>query len=309
MNPIVPANVRDRTGSAGVLRRAGAQIRRRFAGLEREVLAIFASIRVIATNAIEAPRTIYAMTPEEMAAVSQALRDALDRWISSGRKPAHSFWWSVYDQEAAQAGTAQSVTNLTRLSAAYAGATTLQTVLVSEAYRNRVGIAQIKSYDHWTGLSEGMRSELSQVIGRAVADGKAPRAVVAEIRERLSVSRFAALQYAQTDITDTLRQARWAEAERAQDEYGLRLALLWTSALIPTTRPWHASRHGKVYTPREVRAFYGRGGNRYRCHCSQTEALLDEGGAAILTDTLKRSMAKERKTWDQQVGTTEQQDG
>jgi uncharacterized protein with gpF-like domain len=122
--------------------------------------------------------------------------------------------------------------------------------------------------------------------------------VVAEIRERLDVSRSAALQYAQTDITDTLRQARWAEAERAGDEYGLRLALLWTSALIPTTRPWHASRHGKVFTPAEVRNFYGQRGNRYRCHCSQTEALLDEAGAPILTDGLKRSMSKELKAWE-----------
>jgi hypothetical protein len=300
VNPIIPANVKDRTGSSGILRRAVADINRRFVGLQREVLDTFAGIRTMASNDATAMigRTIYAMTPEEMAAVSRALRDALDRWLASGREPAYSAWWSTYDAQASQAGTAQSVTNLSRLSAAYAATTTLQTVLVSPAYRNRVGMAQIKSYDHWTGLSAGMHSELSQIIGRAVADGKAPRAVVAEIRERLGVNRSEALKYAQTDITDTLRQARWAEAERAEEEHGLRLALLWTSALIPTTRQWHASRHGKAYTPVEVRTFYGQRGNRYRCHCSQTEALLDDGGAPILTDTLKRSMAKERKAWE-----------
>jgi hypothetical protein len=300
VNPIVPGNVRDRTGTAGILRRAVAEINRRFVGLERQVLDIFGGIRVLAANDASTVlgRSIYAMTPEEMAAVSRALRDALDRWIASGRDPANSAWWSTYDAEASHAGAAQSVMNLSRLSPAYAATTTLQTVLVSTAYRNRVGMAQIKSYDHWTGLSAGMHSELSQIIGRAVADGKAPRAVVTEIRERLGVNRAAARLYAQTDITDTLRQARWAEAERAQDELGLRLALLWTSALIPTTRQWHASRHGKVYTPAEVRTFYGQRGNRYRCHCGQTEALLDETGTPILTDTLKRAMAKERKAWE-----------
>lgn len=300
MNPIVPANVRDRTGSAGILRRAIADIRRRFAALERDAVAIFRSIRVVAANDASGPgaRTVYAMTPEEMAAVSQALRDALDRRIASGREPASAFWWSAYDAEAAQLGTAQSVSNLTRLSAAYAATRTLQTVLFSEPYRTRVGMAQIKSYDHWTGLSAGMRAELSQLIGRAVADGKNPRAVVAEIRERLGVGKAQAMQYAQTDITDTLRQARWAEAERAEDDLGLRLALLWTSALIPTTRPWHASRHGKVYTPAEVRAFYGERGNRYRCHCSQTEALLDDDGAPVLSGGLKRSMVAERRAWE-----------
>ncbi len=195
-------------------------------------------------------------------------------------------------------GTAQSLANIAGLSATYAGARSLEQIVYSEAYRNRVAMAQIKSYEHWTGLSAGMRSELSQIIGRAVVDGKNPRAVRAEIAERLDVSKAKALQYAQTDITDTLRQARQAEKDFAEAEFGIELGLLWTSALKPTTRPHHAARHGKVYTTEQVREFYGRDGNRYNCYCAQTECLLDADGRPILTDTLKGAMAKEKAAWE-----------
>jgi hypothetical protein len=102
---------------------------------------------------------------------------------------------------------------------------------------------------------------------------------------------------AQTDLTDTLRQARWAEAEAAREDLGIVTGLLWTSALIPTTRPTHAAKNGKVLTTEQVREFYSRDGNIFRCHCAQTECLLDEDGKPILTPGLKAAMAKEKAEW------------
>ncbi len=296
-NPAIPGTRSDRTGSAGILRRARADINRRFAGLLRDVLATFDAIRTYSLNDAARP-VLYALTPDELAATSQALQDALDRWIAGQRDPAHTFWWDAYDAEAAQLGTAQTAANLGNLSPTYAAARSLEQIVYSEAYRNRVAFAQVKSYDHWTGLAAETRAQLSQIIGRAVVDGKNPRAVRAEIAEKLDVSRSRALGYAQTDITDTLRQARMAEADEARERFGLGIGLLWTSALIPTTRPWHASRNGKVYTSAQVRAFYSVNGNVFRCHCATTECLLDEAGKPILTDALKRSMAKELAAWE-----------
>lgn len=298
-NPILPGNRQDRTGTAGILRRAGATIRRRWAGLQADVLAIFERITIYGQNdsARPAERTIYSLTPDEAAATSQSLQDALDRWIGAGRAVKHVLWWEPYPEEAMQLGAAQSVANLTQLSPTYAAARSLQTVVFSQPYRNRVAMAQIKSYEHWTGISAGMRSELSQIIGRAVVDGKAPRDVRREIMDRLDVSRSKALDYAQTDITDTLRQARWAEADHARDNMGIRSGILHSSAFLRTTRPTHAARHGKVYSTDEARAWYSRDGNRYRCHCGQTECLLDDNGAPILTQGAKDSMRKELEAW------------
>ena len=293
-NPVIPGDTRDRTGSAGILRRAAAEINRRFAGLSKEVLAIFDGIRYYNLNDA---RVMYGLTPEELSAVSQALATALDRWLAEGQQTAHRFWWAPFDAEASQLGTAQSVANLTGLSEVYAASRTLQQVIYSEPYRSRVAVAQIKSYDQWKSLSESVRSELSQTIGRAVVDGQGPKAVRREIMARLDVGKSRAMLYAQTDITETLRQARVAEAEYAAEQLGIRSGLLWTSALIPTTRPHHASRNGKVYTPQEVRDFYATGGERYRCHCGVTECLLDEAGKPILSDALKAQMKGEFAAW------------
>lgn len=302
-DPIIPANTRERTGSAGIMRRAGAEIRRRFVGFEDDALAIFAGIPILGTNDVAVqPRTIYTLTPEQLGQVSAALQQAVERWFASGRDPAQSFWWSVYDAEASQLGTAQTVANLSALSPSYAAERSLQAVLFSEPYRNRLAAAQIRSMEHWTGLGAQARADLAQIIGRAVVDGKTPRAVRKEITERLEVSKGRALGYAQTDITGTLREARWAEADHARDEMGIATGLLHTSALLPTTRASHAARNGKVFTTAEVRAWYERDGNRYRCHCSQTECLLDEAGAPMLSPQLRRSMQRERDVWERQHG-------
>jgi uncharacterized protein with gpF-like domain len=50
---------------------------------------------------------------------------------------------------------------------------------------------------------------------------------------------------------------------------GLNTGLLWLSALKPTTRTWHASRHGKVYTTEQVRD-YAENGNKYNCYCANS---------------------------------------
>lgn len=281
------------------MRRAMAEIRKRFAGLRRDVLALFDGIPILAGNdaATDAIRTIYQMTPEQLSRLSAELQAALDRWIANGRDPANVFWAGQYVSEASQLGAAQSVANLGRLSPAYAATRTLQEVAYSEAYRTRLAAAQVASQDHWTSLSGTMRSDLSTIIGRAVIDGKNPRAVRREINERLGVSMSRAAQYAQTEITGALRDARAAEADQAEAEYGLKIALLWTSALKPTTRPWHASRNGKTYTTAQVRAFYAERGNRYNCYCAQVECLLDDTGKPLITKKAQSAFASEKAAW------------
>lgn len=299
-NPAIPGTPRDRTSSAGLLRRALTQINRRFDGLRRDVLAIFDRIPVYALNADDMVR--YGLTPEVMDMVMLEIQAALDRWIQNGKEPKDVFWWDPFVEQSMQLGTAQSVANLAQLSAVYATARTLDQVIRSEPYRTRVGLARIKSYEHWTGLRAEGQMRLAGIIGRAVAEGLHPRAARRMIVDGLGVTKSKAAQYAQTDITDTLRQARWAEADAAREELGIRTGMLWTSALLPTTRAWHASRNGKVYSTAEVRAFYGRDGNRYNCHCGQTECLLDANGKPILTSGLRQKMAAELAAWEEVRG-------
>jgi uncharacterized protein with gpF-like domain len=107
---------------------------------------------------------------------------------------------------------------------------------------------------------------------------------------------------AQTEQVGALRQAQWNETDWAADRLGLNTGLLWLSALKPTTRSWHASRHGKVYTTEQVRDFYAENGNRYNCYCSQIPVLLNDDGSIPGCSTTAAegkgvSWAVERKKW------------
>ena len=101
---------------------------------------------------------------------------------------------------------------------------------------------------------------------------------------------------AQTEQVGALRQAQWNETDWAADRLGMNTGLLWLSALKPTTRSWHANRHGKVYTTEEVRDFYAENGNRYNCYCSQIPVLLNDDGS-IFNQGLAEKLEKERKSW------------
>lgn len=302
-NPIIPGSTRDRTGTAGILRRASAAIRRRYAALARDVQAAVLAIPYYRANDSRSAPVLYSMTPEQLRRVAEELDAAIKRWLMSDASAGEwLFWWDAFEAEAMHLGTAQSSANLAALAPAYAAARPLVSVLYSEAYINRLAAAKFKSYEHWTGTAASVRAELAGLIGQAVVEGRAPADAARDIAERLNVSKSRALAWAQTDITDALRQARWAESEAAERELGIKTGLLWTSALIPTTRPHHAARNGRVYTVEEVKAFYSNRREKYNCRCGQTEALLDADGRPILTDFLKTAMAKEKAVWQRQQG-------
>jgi SPP1 gp7 family putative phage head morphogenesis protein len=296
-NPIRFGDADDRTGARRIAATALVDIRKRYRALTKRVIAAFEMIPVYRVNAPEDDydRHAYGATPDAIGRALSEIQQALDDNL--GAYGPSDGWFGVYVEQAMQTGAAQSVANLGALSATYAGERTLRDVLASAAHALRVEMARVKSYEHWRGLTAELRQELAGIIGRGIADGKNPRALVTEIKDRLGVSRSKASQYAQTDITDTLRQARWAEAEHARTAMGLRVALLWTSALKDTTRPWHAARHGRVYTSAQVKAFYGQRGNRFNCFCATTECLLDESGKPILSAQLKKAMRNELSAW------------
>ncbi|STS92148.1 phage head morphogenesis protein, SPP1 gp7 family [Klebsiella variicola] len=87
----------------------------------------------------------------------------------------------------------------------------------------------------------------------AVACRVNSRETASVISKRLDVSMSKAKTIAQTEQVGALWQTQWNETDWAGDRLGLNIGLMWLSALKPTTRSWHASRHGKVYTTEQVR--------------------------------------------------------
>jgi len=111
---------------------------------------------------------------------------------------------------------------------------------------------------------------------------------------RLDVSMSKAKTIAQTELVGALRQAQWNETDWAAERLGLKTAILWISALKPTTRATHAARHGQTFSPQEVRDFYSRDGNRYHCYCGNIPCLLNDDGS-LFNNGLAEKLAEERK--------------
>lgn len=243
---------------------------------------------------VNAGKFVYDMTAAELADLLQVVQSILDDELLEGGS--QNLWAMDYVIAEYDCGTLNAFTNLSVQSQVYASQTTLQQLLSSPGHLNQIAAARLTTFSDWKVISDTARGDLTNIITDAVARGVNPRETASVISKRLDVSMSKAKTIAQTEQVGALRQAQWNETDWAADRLGLNTGILWLSALKPTTRTWHASRHGKVYTTEEVRDFYAENGNRYNCYCSQIPVLLNDNGT-IFNEGLADKLAKERKQW------------
>ena len=243
---------------------------------------------------VSAGKYIYDMSAQELADLLEAVQGILDDYLLDGGE--QNLWAMDYVAAEAQRGTLEAFNNLSQQSQVYASQTTLQQLLNSPGYLNQIAAARLTTFSEWKVISDTARGDLTSIITDAVARGVNPRETASVISKRLDVSMSKAKTIAQTEQVGALRQAQWNETDWASDRLGLNTGLLWLSALKPTTRLWHASRHGKVFTTEEVRDFYAENGNRYNCYCSQIPVLLNDDGS-IFNEGLEDKLTKERRGW------------
>ncbi len=243
---------------------------------------------------VNAGRFIYDISPRELADLLEAVQAILDDYLLEGGD--QNQWAMDYVAAEARRGTLEAFNNLSQQSQVYASQTTLQQLLSSPGHLNQIASARLTTFSDWKAISDAARADLTGIITDAVARGVNPRETASVISKRLDVSMSRAKAIAQTEQVGALRQAQWNETDWAADRLGLNTGLMWLSALKPTTRSWHAIRHGKVYTTEEVRDFYAENGNRYNCYCSQIPVLLNDDGS-IFNEGLADKLAAERKKW------------
>lgn len=243
---------------------------------------------------VNAGTYIYDMTAAQLADLFQIVQAILDGSLLDGGS--QNLWALGYVAAEYERGTLNAFTNLSVQSPAYASQTTLPQLLSSPAYQNQIAAAYVSTYSDWKGISDTARADLANVIADSIGRGVNPRETAQIVSKRLDVSMAKAKNIAQTEQVGALREAQWNETEWTQERLGLNTAILWISALKPTTRASHAARHGKTFSPQEVRDFYSRDGNRYHCYCGNIPCLLNDDGS-IANNGLTEKMAKERKQW------------
>lgn len=243
---------------------------------------------------VNAGKFIYDMSDQELAELLKAVQGILDDYLLDGGE--QNLWAMDYVVAEAQRGTLEAFNNLSQQSQVYASQTTLQQLLSSPGHLNQVAAARLTTFSDWKVISDTARGDLTSIITDAVARGVNPRETASVISKRLDVSMSKAKTIAQTEQVGALRQAQWNETDWAADRLGLNTAILWISALKPTTRATHGARHGKTYTTDEVAEFYSKDGNSYNCYCANIPCLLDDEGK-LYNEGLAEKLSKERSNW------------
>ncbi|MGH1594106.1 phage minor head protein [Yersinia proxima] len=308
--PIVPRNKADPTQSYRAVNKMYRDVEGRYLGIKTALKRLFderltGKVREGNTEQsfavhgdtiyqVNASAYIYDMTAQQLADLLERVQTILDDYLLEGI--GQDIWALSYVSDEYQRGTLSAFTNLSVQSPVYASQTTLSALLSSPAYQNQISMAYVSTYSDWKGISDKVRADLANVISDAIGRGINPRETARLISKRLDISMSGAKNIAQTEQVGALRKAQWAETTWAKERLGLNTGLLWLSALKPTTRAWHAARHGRIYTVEEVEAFYAENGNRYHCYCSQIPAILNDKGE-IVNEGLANRLADERKDW------------
>lgn len=243
---------------------------------------------------VNAGKFIYDMTAAELADLLQVVQSILDDELLEGGS--QNLWAMDYVIAEYDRGTLNAFTNLSVQSQVYASQTTLQQLLSSPGYQNQIASARLTTFSDWKVISDTARGDLTNIITDAVARGVSPRDTAQVISKRLDVSMSKAKTIAQTEQVGALRQAQRNEVDWAKERLGLNTAILWISALKPTTRATHGARHGKTYTTDEVAEFYSKDGNSYNCYCANIPCLLDDEGK-LYNEGLAEKLSKERSNW------------
>lgn len=309
--PIVPRNKADPTQSYRAVNKMFRDIESRYLGIKTALRSLFdqrlvgreSASNAQATHAmhggtiyqVNAGAFIYDMTAQQLADLLERVQVILDDYLLEGI--GQDIWALTYIAEEYQRGTLNAYTNLSAQSPIYESQTTLVQLLSSPAYQNQIGAAYVSAYSDWKGVSDKARADLANVIADAIGRGINPRETARIVSKRLDVSMTQAKVIAQTEQVGALRQAQWQETDWARDRLGLNTKVLWLSALKPTTRAWHAARHGRTYTTEEVKAFYAENGNRYNCYCSQIPVIVDDGDK-VVNEGLVDKLAKDRQEWE-----------
>lgn len=288
-NPIVPRSITNPVGGTDRTRRVTNAINESLAGVQDWLINRFEQIPVerIVVNRLFVNDYRY----EYQISVPQLEMLVNDLLIELGLLPNDYVVREVVG--AYEQGTGLAVENLANISEDYTR--TVTQVLMSDPWQRRAALVGARVFEEMKGFEGDTGRYLARVLRQAVQDGLNPRDVVSAIKDRFGVAESRAKRIATTEISGALRRARWDEAQDAESRLGIRVRMLWVSALRPTTRLWHASRHGLLYTMQEVREFYAVNGNAIFCYCTQIECLVDKDGKPLVTRTQDRLLKQKKE--------------
>lgn len=303
--PILPSHPENPVGGTALIRAARVETNKAITQVQNWLLAVVDNIptRRIEINTTRAPFLVNQTKYEYLVSlpVLQQIIDELKRRYSSAEisEPIVSRAVAAYE-----IGTAAAVTNFAAITAGEVTRSMAQ-VLSSEPWQRRVALVRARVFEQMAGFGGESATDLARVLMQGIENGQNPLVVARDIKDRFGVSKSRAERIARTEITNSLRRARWDENDALSAEVGIRTRMLWLSALSPTTRATHAAKSGLLYTTEQIRDFYSVDGNAINCKCSQTAVVVDAEGKPVVTRAVDRARAAKARYYQKQEQSTE----
>ncbi len=276
-NPAKPKHPSNPVGQTARIRKARRGWAAHIKPIQAWLLQQFEQIprQELASNVgqLHVNRYVYQISAERLNAIVAELVQRLGSGPTKRR-------WLQYVREAYTQGTGQEVINLQNIAGEQYNRT-LAEVLRSDSWLTRIAMIESRVFEQMEAFEGDTANDLARVLRVGVENGLNPREVAGDIRQRFSVSQSRANRISRTEITGAYRRARWDEDADASRRLGIRTKLLWYSARSETTRPWHASRHGLLYSQEEVREFYSESSNSIACKCSMASISVNEDGEPL----------------------------
>lgn len=267
----------DPTGQAGSRQRATRDNNRRLNLSAKQVVSIFSSIKAkrVVKKTIKNNINFY----EYESSISfEEIKSIIDRNLETESDFVPLFWYfSAYDEAAYRAGTLQENA---WLAAILATSLTDDFILSSQTYREFIALIQSNDYRLIKGLSQATSNRVFQAIQSGIDAGLSKSAIIRKIVKSFETSKSSSERIVVTEINKAYNNARLNLIEVYRST-GVNLAVMHISALLPTTREWHASRHGKAYSVEDQRRWWNENSNRINCHCAVRSIELDRNNKVI----------------------------
>lgn len=291
---ILPTRLeKDPTGQAGNRLRAKREISRRVRTLREPVLSILDAIPVERIT-INKSTYEYRIAPDRLASLFDELQlyfyQALELETFT-----RGWFLNEYLGQAWQQGTVKSFSRLKTLAEAVAPNRAelmqLDSVLTSPEYAQRFEFISARAFENMKGFAGQAAADLGRVLGEGVALGQSPRVIARDIRKKFDqIEGYRALRIARTEVNHAFTEARYEQSKDVRDRLGIEVRVMHVSALVDSTRPTHAARHGKIYTLEEQREFWATGNSLINCLCSTVEVAMIDG-----EPTQKKLIERQRK--------------
>lgn len=274
----------DPTNQAGTRLRANRDNNRRLNTAAKRVLKLWSQVEAKRTVRKDIINNIdfYVYEPFDFLSVDDIQR-IIDEELETSSDDIPPFWYfSQYDEQAFRSGTLQENAWIAVITAIIADVTLISdaAILSSSIYLQALNVIKANDYRLLKNLSSQTSQQIFQTIQSGIDAGLSKSAIRRQIIERFEVSKSSSARIVNTEINKAYNNSRM-NLVQIYRESGILLAVMHISALLTTTRPNHAARHGLAYTPEQQRRWWDSGSNRIQCHCSTRAVVVDRQGNVV----------------------------